>query len=217
MELSRQELLEWVAVLFSRGSSQPRDWTRVSHIAGGVFVIWATKEEWDPQRPGHPSAQPQTVYPARFGLRPVALSPIPRQQPSGFCPETEDCRSEARSSFFLQLEGSGQGILPPPWPYRALSPPTAPSAAGPPAHRVVFPLLSPLLRNSLKGIWKLLSDRVFPAVSVSNWAGKGHEGSLGYAFIPGLSFISFPSLFPLALPVLCHKVAGLLELFLISF
>ena len=31
-------ILEWVAVPFSRGSSQPRDWTQVSHIAGGFFT-----------------------------------------------------------------------------------------------------------------------------------------------------------------------------------
>ena len=30
-------ILEWVAFLFSRGSSQPRDQTQVSHIAGGFF------------------------------------------------------------------------------------------------------------------------------------------------------------------------------------
>ena len=36
--------LEWVAMSSSRGSSQPRGWTRVSHIAGGFFTIWATKE-----------------------------------------------------------------------------------------------------------------------------------------------------------------------------
>ena len=34
--------LEWVAFPFSRGSSQPRAWTQVSHIAGGVFASWAT-------------------------------------------------------------------------------------------------------------------------------------------------------------------------------
>ena len=34
--------LEWVAVPFSRGSSQPRDGTQVSHIAGGFFTSWAT-------------------------------------------------------------------------------------------------------------------------------------------------------------------------------
>ena len=36
-------LLEWVAILFSRGSSWPKDWTRVSHIAGRFFSVWATK------------------------------------------------------------------------------------------------------------------------------------------------------------------------------
>ena len=30
-------ILEWVAFPFSRGSSQPRDGTQVSHIAGGFL------------------------------------------------------------------------------------------------------------------------------------------------------------------------------------
>ena len=30
--------LEWVAFPFSKGSSQPRDQTQVSHIAGGFFT-----------------------------------------------------------------------------------------------------------------------------------------------------------------------------------
>ena len=39
-------ILEWVAFPFSRGSSQPRDWTQVSRIAGGFFTIWKkTKKE----------------------------------------------------------------------------------------------------------------------------------------------------------------------------
>ena len=37
-------ILEWVAVPFSRGSSQPRDQTQVSHIAGRFFTSWATRE-----------------------------------------------------------------------------------------------------------------------------------------------------------------------------
>ena len=37
-------ILEWVAVPFSRGSSQLRDWTQVSHIAGRFFTRWATRE-----------------------------------------------------------------------------------------------------------------------------------------------------------------------------
>ena len=36
-------ILEWVAYLFSRGSSQPRNRTQVSCIAGGFFTIWATR------------------------------------------------------------------------------------------------------------------------------------------------------------------------------
>ena len=36
-------ILEWVAVPSSRGSSQPWDQTRVSHITGRFFSIWAPK------------------------------------------------------------------------------------------------------------------------------------------------------------------------------
>ena len=38
-------VLEWVAISFSKGSSQPRDRTRVSRIAGRRFTIWATRED----------------------------------------------------------------------------------------------------------------------------------------------------------------------------
>ena len=37
-------ILEWVAIPFSRASSQPRDWIWVSCIAGRFFSIWATRE-----------------------------------------------------------------------------------------------------------------------------------------------------------------------------
>ena len=37
-------ILEWVAISFSRGSSQPRDPTWVSHNVGRRFTIWATRE-----------------------------------------------------------------------------------------------------------------------------------------------------------------------------
>ena len=43
-EILKARILEWVAIPFSRGSSQPRDWTRVSHIVGRFFTIWATRE-----------------------------------------------------------------------------------------------------------------------------------------------------------------------------
>ena len=37
-------VLEWVAISFSRGYSQPRDWARVFCIVGRRFTIWATRE-----------------------------------------------------------------------------------------------------------------------------------------------------------------------------
>ena len=37
-------ILKWVAYPFSRGSSQPRNWTRVSCIAGGFFTNWTIRE-----------------------------------------------------------------------------------------------------------------------------------------------------------------------------
>ena len=37
-------ILEWVAFPFFRGSSQLRDWTQVSRIAGGFFTSWATRK-----------------------------------------------------------------------------------------------------------------------------------------------------------------------------
>ena len=37
-------ILEWVAIPFSRASSQHKDWTWVSGIAGSFFTVWATRE-----------------------------------------------------------------------------------------------------------------------------------------------------------------------------
>ena len=41
-------IMEWVAIPFSRGSSQPRDQTPVSHLAGGFF----TESQRKPKNPG---------------------------------------------------------------------------------------------------------------------------------------------------------------------
>ena len=37
-------ILQWAAIPFSRGSSQPRDQTQVSFIADRRFTVWATRE-----------------------------------------------------------------------------------------------------------------------------------------------------------------------------
>ena len=38
-------VLEWIAISFSRGSSQPRDRTQVSRIVDRRFTIWATRDQ----------------------------------------------------------------------------------------------------------------------------------------------------------------------------
>ena len=43
-KLSIIKELAWVAIAFSKGPSQPRNWTQVSCLAGRFFTIWATKE-----------------------------------------------------------------------------------------------------------------------------------------------------------------------------
>ena len=46
-------ILEWIAYPFSSESSWPRNWTQVSHIAGGFFTNWAVRKallswrQWD--------------------------------------------------------------------------------------------------------------------------------------------------------------------------
>ena len=42
----RQKYWSGFAIPFSRGSSEPRDWTQVSYIAGRFFTIWATGESY---------------------------------------------------------------------------------------------------------------------------------------------------------------------------
>ena len=44
MQILQARILEWVAMPSSRGSSQPKDQTQVSCIAGRFFINWATRE-----------------------------------------------------------------------------------------------------------------------------------------------------------------------------
>ena len=49
--IMQARIMEWVAIPFSRGSSQPRDWTQVSHVTGRFFTSWATTEAHGLQTP----------------------------------------------------------------------------------------------------------------------------------------------------------------------
>ena len=59
---------EWVGIPFSRRSSQPRDWTQVSHIAGGFFTSWATRE-----------ALPENMAPNVLKSATVTVSVLPNK------------------------------------------------------------------------------------------------------------------------------------------
>ena len=42
-------ILEWVAVPFSRGSSQSRDWTEISHVTGRFFFFYCLSHQGSPR------------------------------------------------------------------------------------------------------------------------------------------------------------------------
>ena len=70
-------ILEWIAVPFSRGSSQPKDTTQVFRIAGGFFNIWVTREAqeyWSGQLIPSPADLPQPgIEPGPPGLQADSL------------------------------------------------------------------------------------------------------------------------------------------------
>ena len=81
-------VLEWVAISFSRGSSQPRDRTQVSRIADRCFNLWATREALSFNKP-------KKVF---WGFRWLDRAhPISRPAPSITAAETLVPRKESYS------------------------------------------------------------------------------------------------------------------------
>ena len=70
MRILHMRVLEWIVMPSSRGSSQTKDRTQVSCIAGGFFTVWATREaqEWSGQpipSPGDlPNSETELGFPA---------------------------------------------------------------------------------------------------------------------------------------------------------
>ena len=67
-------ILEWVAIPFSRGSSQPRGRTWVSCIAGRHFILWATREACTHSLP-HPLLSPRWACQKHMVRKPSPPSP----------------------------------------------------------------------------------------------------------------------------------------------
>ena len=62
-EILQARILEWVVMPASRGSSQPRDQTQASPIAGRFFAIWAIREAQEWSRLTHAKSLEQCLDP----------------------------------------------------------------------------------------------------------------------------------------------------------
>ena len=69
-------VLDWIAIPFSRGSSQPRDQTHVSCIVDRRFTIWATRE----------SMLPMLCYAKSLQSCPTLCDPIDASPPGSPIP-----------------------------------------------------------------------------------------------------------------------------------
>ena len=76
-EILQARILEWVTFSFSRGSSQPRDWTQVSSIAGRLFTSWTSHIST------YRLANPQSINKCQWGFSCVSES-CTLQLDSGF-------------------------------------------------------------------------------------------------------------------------------------
>ena len=104
-------ILEWVAYPFSKGSSPPRNWTRVSCIAGRFFTSWATRET--PMRHSVQFSSVQSLSHVRLcdpmksqHARPPCPSPTPGVYWNS-CPLSQWCHPTISSSvipFFSHLQ-----------------------------------------------------------------------------------------------------------------
>ena len=90
--------LEWVAIPFSRISSQLRGWTLVSHIAGRFFTIWATREDLSSVQFSR-SVMSDSLWPYESQhARPPCPSPTPRVHPDSR-PSSQWCHPAISSSI----------------------------------------------------------------------------------------------------------------------
>ena len=86
--IPQASILEWVAISFSRGYSQPRDQTRVSCIAGGCFTT---------EPPGKTCEKPIGLQRLLFFIK---LSLSLRHQTEIFYQGSQKCHSEQQFSLF---------------------------------------------------------------------------------------------------------------------
>ena len=106
-------ILEWVAISFSRGSSQPRDRTRVFCFAGRRFNLWATREA-----PKRALSLHKSYIKSHSPRSPYLDSPWDHQSPNSQDDWAKEAlnvdtgRTRADPSFICTVCGCRQGIAP---------------------------------------------------------------------------------------------------------
>ena len=105
-------ILDWVAYPFSRGSSQPKDQTGVSCIAGGFFTCWATREAF--ATPVQSSPYPWVMVLSSMKHSQDAFDIIITDSSDPVGPAENLSRSPVTSSWISPITGSSlkeDGIL----------------------------------------------------------------------------------------------------------
>ena len=96
------KILEWVAIPFSRGSSQPRNRTQVSRIAGGFFTNWATKGS-----PYKEKSKGKNCWPLRVGPWDKYISKMKMAAKGlSWCPVAKTPCSQCRGPGFDPWSGN---------------------------------------------------------------------------------------------------------------
>ena len=148
MGILQAKILEWVAMPSSTGFSQPRDRAQVSHIVGGFFAIWATREAW---RPGGKAFYPKPC--------------MSRQPSSQVAPFNEEQLSQVNTAG---LWGSLAPDWGPEWHTTVsttISPPSKESSPGPVSQKMFNSLWIGCV--GLRLVWHYFIIYSFPSISLS--------------------------------------------------
>ena len=111
-------ILEWVAFPFSRESSQPRDRTQVSHIAGGFFTSWATREA---QKSEKYYKMPLSLYTCKYIKYHIKIAHLMPSFPSSFCDIFRDTWKQVENYISIIPTAHYPSPCPPPPPPLSLS------------------------------------------------------------------------------------------------
>ena len=110
--IPQARILEWVAIPFSRGSSQPRDQTQVSCISGRFFTIWASREALEGFVPRIAELKEFKCCPPRVHLlttqKPVIREASVNRKESYFNQESQQAAEIGDSCLEITSEESAQ-------------------------------------------------------------------------------------------------------------